>query len=222
MFRCSYLLLIVITLLAGCVTTPPQLKMEKLVAASTASPSGAFKDERFAQAKVARVSNEKFEQASWLADEAFSPELPRLIGGLLAERFDGSLMKTVALTQADVGLTNLSGVATSGYRGVPYIPPGTHPGAAALGILLGEGLIYLASSVRAGNSSGNATGEHWTVYLSVSFDGVILNSFNRRKREANDDGAAVLATLLKTSADEILSQHRVRFPELYRTTTDQK
>jgi hypothetical protein len=87
-----------------------------------------------------------------------------------------------------------------------YIPPGTHPGAAAIGLLLGHGLVAIAGSKQSVSAH---------VRLSVEIDGKRLNGLGRTTASKSGDipFAVRYATLsaigdLKTDDDEIAEKIR--------------
>lgn len=205
--------------LAGCAATPPKLEDNLTVRVTVPQDASvSLVDARPESAKVARSSQENAELGVWMADQAFEPPLPAIIGAQLGAELKGIEIKSAKLVRADTGKSKGDGSArynTSYYRGTPYIPPGTHPGAAALGIVLGEGLVFLAANAKTLSKPAEAADEFWTVYLTVEIDGAVFYGGHRVPIQAGDNAPNALSQAITGAVQSIASQHRVRFPELH-------
>jgi hypothetical protein len=210
--------LFVLVVLAGCSSAPPQLEPQTRVRMSSKSALEGFADARPVPSRLARTTAENSEVASWLGDDAFDPALPTIFSALLAEQFGSTSVKAVKLLRADVGVTkgDGSGRYNTSYnnRGTPYIPPGAPPGAVALGILLGEGLVFLAANAKTISATNEVPTEFWTVYVTVEIDGEKFYAGQRVGKIAGTTAQKSLADALEVSARDIVAQHRLRFPEL--------
>lgn len=207
-----------LVVVAGCASSPPELDPQVRVRATSALAMVNFVDARPEGINKLRTKLESGEHAVWLGDDSFSPVLSELFSGLLAEHFRDVKVSAVKLIRADVGVTKGDGSArynTSYYRGTPYIPPGTHPGAAALGILLGEGIVFLAANAKTLSSPAEAPTDFWTAYVTVEIDGGVFYGGYRAPRLKSDDPSQSLLKAVEAAAGDIASQHRVRTPELY-------
>ena len=207
-----------VAFVAGCASSPPELDTQVIVRGSSGPALANFSDSRPEGANKTRTKIENGEHAVWLGDESFSPALSTLFSRLLADQFRDVKVSSVKLIRADVGVSKGDGSArynSSYYRGTPYIPPGTHPGAAALGILLGEGLVFLAANAKNISTTTEASTDFWTAYLTVDIDGGMFYGGYRVPRLKADDTSQSLMKAVEAAANDIASQHRVRSPELY-------
>ncbi len=195
-------------ILTACSNAPKKIEVAQTIeVVSEAAPLSQFLDSRSAENRDAREITEGVEVLSLLGDQAFSPPLPVAISKLLAAELGELKPSSVVLSKAAVGATKITPRSGgSAYRGTPYIPPGTHPGAAALGILLGEGLIYLAGSVKA---SSNAR-EAWTAELAIEIDGEQIFSLNRTTRTDSTSANETLSQLLRASVKDVVEKFKFR------------
>jgi hypothetical protein len=146
--------------------------------------------------------------ALFAAESDFSPNKADYLRDALChadcERFSKAMIRVVAFDAYFAPDDREWGKAAP-YAPV-YIPPGTHPGAAAIGLLLGHGLVALAGSKQSVSAY---------VRLSIEVDGKRMNGAGRTTASKSGDipFAVRYATLgaiseLKTDDDEIAEKIR--------------
>jgi len=189
-----------VLLIAGCASPPRDVKLSEPIAIRASGPAlPTIQDTRSDEQKAAREVEGSVDHALWLSDTAFQPPLPNGVAMLFGE-LTSATQRKISLTRINVGVTRFAAPSRFTSRSPSYIPPGTAPGAAAAGILLGNGLIYL---FEAGRAASNAR-EYWTVELGAVIDGRDVLTTNRERREGQQDVTAVLNELLSRSVRELL------------------
>jgi hypothetical protein len=211
----SICLALCLTLLAGCSSAPQKIEtVSRIPTSASGAPLANFADSRTEVNRSSRELTEGSESHILLGDDAFTPPLAESISKLLRAELLDLTPKAVNLQKAYVGAVKITpGRTSSGNRGTPYIPPGTHPGAAALGILLGEGLIYLAESSKA----GSAARESWSAELAIEIDGDPIYTYNRRLRSTDSNAIVILPELLQAAVKDVAEKYRLRIESLKAT-----
>ena len=193
-------ILLSVALLAGCASSPRDVKLSAPIPIRTNGLTAPdIPDGRADDQKGARAVEGSYDHAVWLADAAFQPPLSVGVAMLFRELANAE-QRQVSLTRVNVGVTRFTPPSRFSARSPSYIPPGTPAGAAAAGILLGNGLIYL---FEAGRSASDAR-EYWTVELGAVIDGRDVLTTNRERREGEQDITVIFNDLLARSVKELV------------------
>ena len=153
--------LLVVCLLAGCATAVPPTTV-KIASIPALKPLPTIIDARPAAARVYREDNSSSSISKYFGDEVLNPAFMELLRNRLADVLPLHLQNArIELKQADIGFWIPLNMAGGG--SMPYIPYNVPIGAAAVGALLGLGIVY---GIKRATAS-----EFGVSYLIITIDG---------------------------------------------------
>ena len=191
--------LLVVVMLAGCATAVPPTTV-KIAAIPALKPLPAIVDARPPAAKVYREDNSSSSISKFFGDEVLNPAFMDLLRNRLADALPPHLQNArIELTQADIGYWIPLNMA--GGTGMPYIPYNVPIGAAAIGVLLGYGIVYGIKRATAN--------EFGVSYIIITIDGesVAASESEMIKDKATEE--AVRAAV--TRSLDMLAERVARF-----------
>jgi hypothetical protein len=168
-------------------------------------------DARSADVKAARQEIDSYGVYTWLGDQAFEPSLFVVFAAHLDGALGHAIPRSIVVSKLNVGTTILGNsdwfsnrrVASASPSHLPYTGS---PSATAAGILLGEGLVFVLSSL----IDRNKNPEYWSTNITVTVDGHSISIADRMMREKTDDPSKSLAQIIELSATKIANQYRLK------------
>ncbi len=153
--------LLLVSMIAGCATAMPPTTV-KVASIPALKPLPTIIDARPPNTKLYREDNSTTSIFKYFGDEVLNPAFIELLRNRLADSLPAHLQNAhIELTQADIGFWIPLNFA--GGTGMPYIPYGVPAAAAAVGLLLGYGIVYGIKRATAN--------EFGVSYITITIDG---------------------------------------------------